>query len=479
MRKQDYLVHLIHSLSPSEKRYFTLFCQGQKGGDKYLKMFNQLEKTTSYNSTELAKALKLKPENLAHDKEQLEEVLLRNMRAYHEDNFADSKAMTEYLSADLLYKKGMGPYAISIATKALEKAMLHERFGLALSITRLLSHSYNNTGKYDEVQRINQQESILAEAMSEYLQMIHLRDRFMSAIHTRKGYDELKDVAKHPLFTRKPAQLKSFMAKHCQSEIGVFYYQYVMPNPDKALECAKLQLDLFKQQPHFRAVIPTAYYNAYSKLVVRYYGIGNYKQALVYANAMLAATEKPVKGTPPAVALRYNTFGKGIKMTLLSLLHLFAEARAFGKQAYAEAEGLQIGDRLTFLLDYSLALFHTGDYNNCHTELNKLIDINTKDRIDIQLYGRLLFIMLQLQVKNYSIIPYQVKNVRSWIKRSKANADGVAEVLSWLEKLGKAGAKGEYKDAFNSFKQALQQEALKGISTELALDKWGIPARGK
>ena len=478
MRKQDYLVHLIHVLSPSEKRYFTMFCQGQKGGEKYLKMFNQLEKASSYNSAELAKALKIKPENLASEKEQFEGVLLRNMRAYHEDNFVDSKMMADYLSADLLYKKGMAEYAISIATKALEKAIHHERFGLALSFTRLLSYSYNNLGKYEEVQGINKQEAGLIDAMNEYLHMIHLRDRFMTAVHTRKGYDELKDVATNELFLRKPDSLKSFLAKHCQSEIGIFFYQYVMPDPAKSLEYAKLQLDLFKDAPHFKAIIPTAYFNAFSKLCVRYYGIGDYKQALVYANAMLSETEKPAKGIAPAMAQRYNIFGKGIKMTLLSLLHQFAEARAFGKQVYAETEALQIGDKITFQLDYSLSLFHTGDYDSCHIELTKLMDYNTKDRIDIQLYGRLLFIMLQLQLKNFTVIPYQVKNVRSWIKRSKANAKGAAEALSWFEKLGKAGVKGEYKDTFADFKEALQLPELKPISTELALDKWVLPVRG-
>jgi|GEM_PF-4609661 len=477
MRKQDYLLHLIHSLSPSEKRYFKVFCQSQAGGKQYLRLFTALEKSGTYNSAALAKALNTTTENLAHEKDYLQEVLLRNLRMFHEDTFLESRLMADFLEADLLYRKGMSTYSISKAEKTLDKALKYERFGLALNLTRLLSYCYSQIGDFDLVQKMNAHESLLLASATEYLEMIHLRDRFMPVVTNRKGYETLQDVGKHPLFKKESKQLKSWLAQHCQSEIGLFYYQYIKPDAQKALENAQNQIILFKQAPHFKVIIPSAYYSAFSKICVRHYGMGNYREALQYANQLIDETQKPVTGISASVTERYNIFGKGTKMTLLSLLHLFTEARTFGQQVYKACDSMAKGDRLTFLFDYGLSLFHTADYDGCHKQLTLLMDEKTKERIDIQLYARVLFIMLQLQLKNYSIIPYQAKNLRRWQKRTKADATGIKELIGWLEKLGKAGTLNQLTSTFADFKNELQLDILKELTNELALDKWELKER--
>lgn len=479
MRKQDYLLHLIQSLSPSEKRYFKVFCQSQAGGKQYLRLFTALEKSGTYNSAALAKALNITTENLAHEKDYLQEVLLRNLRMFHEDTYLESRLMADFLEADLLYRKGMSTYAISKAEKTLVKALKYERFSLALNLTRLLSYCYSHVGEFDSVKKMNDQESLLLASATEYLEMVHLRDRFMPVVTKRKGFETLKDVEKHPLFVKEPKQLKSWLAQHCQCEVGLFYYQYIKPDAQKALASAQNQLILFKQAPHFIVIIPSAYYSAFSKICVRHYGMGNYREALQYANQLIDETQKPAAGIAASVTERYNVFGKGTKMTLLSLLHMFTEARTFGQQNYKACESMTKGDRLTFLFDYALSLFHTADYDACHKQLMLLMDEKTKERIDIQLYARVLFIMLQLQLKNYSIIPYQTKNLRGWQKRTKADAPGVKELIGWLEKLGKAGALNQLTGTFAEFKDELKQDTLKALSTELALDKWKLKERRK
>lgn len=474
MRKQDYLLHLIHSLSPSEKRYFKVFCQSQPGGKQYLRLFTALEKCTTYDAVALAKSLGIKPGNLAHEKDYLQDVLLRNLRMFHEEFFVDSKLMAEFVEADLLYRKGMYAYCISKAEKTLEKAMKYERFGLAQNFTRLLSYCYNQINEFDKVLQTNQQETHILEATTEYISMVHLRDRFMPVVTARKNFESLADIEEHELFKREPKKLKSWLAMHCQSEIGLFYYQYVKPDPKKALAAAQNQLTLFNQSPHFKVIIPTAYYSAFAKICVRHYGAGNYRDALQYVNQLISETQKQVSGIPHSILQRYNVYGKGTKMTLLSLLHQFTEASAFGRQVYESSDSMNKGDRLTFLFDYALSLFHTGDYDGCHKQLTILMDDKTKERVDVQLYARVLFIMLQLQLKNYSLIPYQVKNLRVWQKRAKADAPGVTRLLQWLDKLGKAGALNQFSQAVTAFKHDLLSEELKSITKELALDKWKL-----
>ena len=479
MRKQDYLVQLIKSLSPNEKRYFKLFCQSQTGGKKYLKLFNALEEAEVYDTAALSKQLNIEPGNLAHEKEYLQDVLLRNLRIFHENNFVESNLMAQYQEADLLYRKGLTTYSISKAEKALKKVIKYERFGLALSLTRLLSHCYSHLSMYNEMEATNEEEKKLLEIQAEFMALVHLRDRFRKPVMNRSGFAELKDVKDNPLFNRKPSSFKSWHAEHCWNEIGMFYYQYIEHDPHKALAHAQNQIKQFQRFPHFRSILPSGYYNVYANICVRQYGLGNYREALASVNQLIEKSQNPIPEVSPVLTKRFNNFGKVTKMTLLSLLHEFTEAKSWGQQIYKITDDVKPGERLTFLLDYSLALFHTGDLDGCMVNLNRLMDSKTKERIDIQLFARLLFIMLQLQLKNYQLIPYQVKSVRAWKKRAKTDMPGCNELLTWFDRLGKAGLQMQWNDTFNAFKEDLQKEPLKELSKELALSKWKPPVSGR
>ncbi len=472
MRKQDYLVHLIQSLSPNEKRYFKLFCQTQTGGKQYLKLFSLLETQTAYNPTAAAKALGITAGKLAHEKEYLQDVLLRNLRMYHENNYVESNLMGQYMQADLMYRKGLVTYGISIAKKVLDKAVKYERFGLALGVARLLSHSYANIGNYGAMDEINALEDKLLAQQLEYMQLVHLRDRFMAPVMNRSGYETLMDVADNPLFKADPSTFMSWHARHCWNEMSQFYYQYVDRNPQKSLEHAQNMVKLFNRSPYFRAILPSGYFNAYANICVRQYTMGNYREALTAVNQLIEKSQGPIPAVSPDLIERFHRFGRATKMTLLSLLHEFTEARAWGQHMYKQCDKLKIGERLTFLFDYSLALFHTGDYDGCLANLNRLMGEKTKERVDVQLYARLLFAMVQLQLKNYQLIPYQVKSIKAWKKRMKTDAENCDELLAWFDKLGKAGMQQQWNAAFTRFKQHLQEGHIKELNTELALSKW-------
>lgn len=467
MRKQDQLLELINTLTASEKRYFKIFCKTQTGNKNYVALFDELENAVTYDAKQLAKKMKVSPAALANDKEYLQEVLLRSLRLFHENSSVESALQADFMQASVLLKKGLVTYCVTLCNKIVAKAIKIERFTLALNAGRLLSMCYANLRQYDEMRKANERETQLLEMLTEYSAFIHLRDTLIEPVLTRKGLADVEDISKNKLFNKPSAQLKSFHARLCQGEIGMFYYQYIRPDAEKALQYALMQYEEFKASPHFIPIIPSAYYSLLSKLCVRYYGIGNFKQALFYIDMLISETEQ--RGNELKV---HNTSGKCIKMTLLTLQHLFEESASFGKQFYTISEDANPAERITFLMDYALSLFHTGNYNACHEQLHKLIEGPATDRLDIQLQGRLLFIMLQIQLKNYSLVPYQTKSLKGWMKKTKANATGAVELISWLEKLAKADAKHKLPETFAAFKEVLQHESVKKLEKVLALNKW-------
>lgn len=474
MRKQDQLLELIGTLTASEKRYFKVFCKTQTGNKNYVALFNELEHSSTYDAKQLAQKMKVTTSTLANDKEYLQEVLLRSLRLFHEHSSIENTLQVEFIEANLLFKKGLIAYSLTQTNKMMAKAMKYERLTMALNIGRLQSMCYAQLRQFDELKKANERETELIAMLSEYSAMIHLRDRLLEPMLTRKGFAAVEDILKDKTFNTPVTQLKSFHARMCQCEVGMFYYQYVKPDAKKSLQYALLIFEEFKSKPHFIPIMQSAYYGLLSKLCVRYHGIGNFKEALYYANILIKETE--VKGTAVQTAelKQHNYGGKCIKTTLLTLNGMFDESVAFAKQHYYIKDRLSPGERVTFLMDYALSLFHTGNYDACHDQLNMLIDDNTTERLDIQLQARLLFIVLQIQLKNYSLVAYQTKSLKGWMKKTKVNITGAGELINWLDKLGKADAKHRLTETFVAFTGALYNGNLSNISKVLSLKDWRL-----
>lgn len=468
MRKQDQLLELIASLTASEKRYFKVFCKTQTSSKNYVALFDELENSKIYDAKLLAKKLNVSTATLANDKDYLQEVLLRSLRLYHENNSIESTLLVEYMEASLLYKKGLVSYCLNQCNKMMAKAMKYERFTMALSIGRLQAVCYAHLRQFDELKNADIRETELLGITSEYSRMIHLRDTLLEPMLTRKALADVEDLSNNTFFNTPSEQLQSFHARLCQGEIGMFYYQYIKPDAQKTLNYAVLQLEEFKKHPHFIPINNSAYYTLLSKLSVRYYGAGNFDQALYYIEMLIDETEGKSELS------KFNNNGNCVKLTLLTLKHKFSESTAFAQRHYSIKDSLAPNERLTFLMDYALSSFYTGNYDACHQQLSLIIDDNTEDRLDLQLQARLLFLILQLQLKNYSLIAYQSKSLKGWIQKTKTVVSGAAELITWLEKLAKAEAKFKVAETFLLFKTALQQEPLKNLADTLFLQKWEL-----
>lgn len=102
MKHKNDLFRLIHSMSKSEKRYFSL--DAQKAGKKnarYLALFRRISKMEIYDDTELKKDYK----NLSVDKAYLYEAILRSMRDYHSQKSRAAQIKEKLMDAKYLYER--------------------------------------------------------------------------------------------------------------------------------------------------------------------------------------------------------------------------------------------------------------------------------------------------------------------------------------------------------------------------------------
>lgn len=105
MKKNQDLFDLIHSLSRTEKRYFTL--DARKAGkreSRYLRLFQAINQQEEYDEAELKKEFR---RGLADDKARLYEAILRAMRDFRSHRSRAARIKELLLDADFLYGRGL------------------------------------------------------------------------------------------------------------------------------------------------------------------------------------------------------------------------------------------------------------------------------------------------------------------------------------------------------------------------------------
>lgn len=141
MKVSAELFHLIKSLSPHEKRYFKLFAKRHTIGKKnnYEELFDFMDKHDGeYNEAILKEKLKKKPwiQNFAIEKKQLEELVLKAMRGYHESTYL-GKLESDIGNIRFLLEKGLVDNALKRLEKAFDEAKVQEDLVALISLYQL------------------------------------------------------------------------------------------------------------------------------------------------------------------------------------------------------------------------------------------------------------------------------------------------------------------------------------------------------
>jgi len=120
-KKGDGLFDLIHTLSKSEKRYFKLFANLQKGKEKkYLKVFDAIASMEEYDEKKLRE--KLKGETFLNElhviKNYLFEMILDSLQKQENDRSAPAQTLNLLQQQLILYRRGLN----QLSYKKLKKA---------------------------------------------------------------------------------------------------------------------------------------------------------------------------------------------------------------------------------------------------------------------------------------------------------------------------------------------------------------------
>ncbi|MGZ3862365.1 MAG: hypothetical protein ACXVPN_03390 [Bacteroidia bacterium] len=251
------LHQLIHSLEKSEKRYFTLFAQRHVIGkeNKYLLLYNILEKQKQYNERRLKTALGERGiyTNLSAEKAYLKELILKSLKHFHEKNFIDSILYDKLIQIEILYEKGLFKMGYELILKALELSGKHEKY---LINTQLLIWKINYDIKLNYFDSGAADSAKSSQNLSLFLESLNYKKKFHELFYLTNHSDKLKKKKEIQQVIRefKPEKQNALP----QSDLGLYYYYASLSfiavlenNSDKASVYFGKGLSVFKRNPLF------------------------------------------------------------------------------------------------------------------------------------------------------------------------------------------------------------------------------------
>lgn len=139
---------LIHSLTPTEKRYFKLFAQRQvhTKNTNYANLFQAINEQETYDENALLKKFRKEKfvSQFAVAKNYLFNMILSCMQQYNEENYIEWKIRNMYLQCKILASKGLDVEAAKMITKTKALAWQYEMYYVLGDVIILQKYLHGN-----------------------------------------------------------------------------------------------------------------------------------------------------------------------------------------------------------------------------------------------------------------------------------------------------------------------------------------------
>ncbi len=212
MKSKDFLFDLIASLTPSEKRYFKVYASRHVRGKRnnYVQLFEAINRQKVYDEDRILRTFEghKVARYLSVAKNYLYSLILKSLRAYHNENIYDYHSKEQLDFADILRHKGLFEQAALVLKRAKKEALERESHIYAVQaleqerqlLKRLPAEEYYRAADAN----LLQQQQLMEEHMNRmsYVRLWHQLDEFQkknSALRTKEAREWVTTFMQHPL----------------------------------------------------------------------------------------------------------------------------------------------------------------------------------------------------------------------------------------------------------------------------------------
>lgn len=419
------LHNLVKSLTPNEKRHFSMFSSAPGEPQNFRKLFAAYEGLNSVDAGAIRKKMGNRRINLSYEKAYLQRMLLKSLRNYHEESTEQITLLNNLINIEILFNKQQYDLCLGIIERSRQIARESQLYQTQLLLINWEKRCMVRLGNYSFM------ENYIHKGLKEERRLLELQENIsefralqmhLIAIINHKGNirrqvdsQKLAAIIKHPLM-KSEKMAKSFQARLIYYEILMLWHSH-NDSFAKAYTYNALALKLLETTPGAIERNRHPYFSFLANMVNRALSVDRTHEVA----ALVLKLENFLKTCEGVVPLSQYREMRAYCIERKLLMHAYSfnykEAIEFAEAVLPEIEtpdaALRKANRIVFYYFLSMSYFFTGQYTNALIYLRKILDgYDDSVRLDFIFMSHLLHFLTHYKLKNGELLPYLLKSIQ-------------------------------------------------------------------
>ena len=424
MKKNSNAFVLIKSLTMSEKRYFKIFSERHTIGEqnKYIALFDELDKAEEENDTDLKQKLKklgINPDFISADKNYLYQLILRSLNVFHDSKTYNLEIKQALLSIEILFHKGLYHECLKLISKTELLAEECENFQLMIEILSWKKKCSGYSLGLKKAAEVNNE-------MDKYLGLLDNLKRITDLYYesnllqaNNEKYSKSEIIKKLESILQKPELKKysnalSFSAKIFYHLIYSNYY-YTIDLKNKELEHLQKLIDILNASKTYAIENPLDYVSIYNRLLAikKHFSDSTFFDDIERLKEFSTKTYIRKDIIIQRVFVHTNTH----ELEYYLINNEFQTALSKTKDIEKEISKLNIDiepyHMIYFYYMHAITLIYVGEFNKALKYINRILN-NFEMEARPQVYLRVFILnaIVHFELKNYSLVASIIKQVQ-------------------------------------------------------------------
>lgn len=464
------LFDLIHSLSPSEKRYIRLSAKNTSGNDSNnnILLLDIISDQKKYDEKEVLQ--KLKGEKITNQfhvaKNYLYNFILKYLRLFHEDNTIADTIKELLRETNILLNRGLFEQALKVLDRAEKLAVQYEQFASIIEVSEIKRLIYGNIDYKNisekDLLEIDKKEKESLRLLQNKISYLQSKDHFLlhsistAAIRSEKDNQYYSSFFASPLY--KDNLYLSFDAQSYYHLVHVLY-NLKIGKLEKAYQFSIAFEKFLNKNPTLSKNNPGKIYSCYH----------NKLKCEVLLKKYTAA-ENTIKKLKSIYTVSHALKAEILSAAYVLQQHMYIESGAFEKaiKNLSETENFLIENNkilmqrpdvlMAIYYNYAHIYFELKDFNTALIWVNKIL--STKElqvRQDAQAMVRIIAMLIHYELGNDRLLEYMSVSVNNFLKRkNKLYKTEVLFIDFFKNKILKLTTRKEKKTLFKNLKTDLE-----------------------
>ncbi|MGZ3862979.1 MAG: hypothetical protein ACXVPN_05270 [Bacteroidia bacterium] len=416
MKKNSNAFTLIKSLTMSEKRYFKIFSERHTigGQNKYVALFDELDKTDAENDVELKKRLKKAGVNtdfLSADKNYLYQLVLRSLNVFHDSRTFNLEVKEILSSVEILFYKGLYKECLKLIERAEALAEECENFALMIDVLMWKKKCAGYSLGLKEAAAVNEAIDRYMDLMANLKRITDLyyeSNLLQSAGEKQTQQENLKRfraILEEPELRNKN-NARSFYARIFYHLINANYY-YVSDNKQKEYEHLQELTDMLNASRTYAVENPLDYISVCNRLlgVKKYFAPGQFFDDILNLNEFVKRVAIKNEAVNERIFVHTNTHE--IEYYLINNEYDKALRKISGIERQIAKMNFTIEPYhlIYFYYLHAITLICVGEFRRALKFVNDILNnFNSGSRPQVYYRVELLAAAVHFELKNYELV---------------------------------------------------------------------------